>query len=47
MSWNSFLKALCNRQKYGLTSFEMEVVMCIQETQCQTKGELLEAYIKE
>jgi hypothetical protein len=46
MSWNSFLKALCNRQKYGLTSFEMEVVMCIQETQCQTKGELLEAYIK-
>lgn len=46
MSWNSFLKALCNRQKYGLTSFEMEVVMCLQEAQCQTKGELLEAYIK-
>jgi hypothetical protein len=46
MGWNSFLKALCNRQKYGLTSFEMEVVMCLQEAQCQTKGELLEAYIK-
>jgi hypothetical protein len=46
MSWNSFLKALCNRQEYGLTSFEMEVVMCLQEAQCQTKGELLETYIK-
>lgn len=46
MSWNSFLKALCNCQKYGLTSFEMEVVMCLQEDQCPTKGELLEAYIK-
>ena len=46
MTWHSFLKALCNRQKYGLTSFEMEVVMCLQEDQCPTKGELLEAYIK-
>jgi hypothetical protein len=44
MSWNSFLKALCNCQEYGLTSLEIEVIMCLQEAQCQTKGELLEAY---
>jgi hypothetical protein len=46
MSWNSFLKDLCNRQEYGLTYLEIEVVMCLQEFQCQTKSELLEAYIK-
>ncbi|MEY4520204.1 MAG: hypothetical protein RLZZ499_2804 [Cyanobacteriota bacterium] len=46
MSWNSFLEALCNRQEYGLTSLEMQVFMCLQESQCQTKSELLEAYIK-
>ena len=46
MSWNSFLEALCNCQEYGLTSLEIEVVMCLQEAQGQTKNELLEAYIK-
>lgn len=44
MSWNSFLEALCKRQEYALTSFEMEVIMCIQEAQGQTKNELLTVY---
>ena len=46
MNWNSFLTAICNCQEYALTSLEIEVVMCLQETQGQTKNELLEAYIK-
>ncbi|MGV0028556.1 hypothetical protein [Phormidesmis priestleyi] len=46
MSWNSFLETLSNRPEYGLTSLEAEVVMCLQESQCPTKSELLEAYIK-
>ncbi|MEG4403746.1 hypothetical protein [Microcoleus sp. MON2_D5] len=46
MSWNSFLEALCNRQEYGLTPLEIEVLMCLQEAQCQTKNDLLEAYVK-
>lgn len=46
MSWNSFLEALCKRQEHGLTALESEVIMCLQEAQGQTKGELLEAYIK-
>jgi hypothetical protein len=44
MSWNSFLEALCNRQEYGLTSSEIEVIMCIQKAQGQTKNELLAVY---
>jgi hypothetical protein len=46
MSWDAFLKTLSNRPKYGLTFLEAEVMMCLQETQCSTKSELLEAYIK-
>jgi hypothetical protein len=46
MSWKSFLEALCNSQEYDLTALEIEVFMCLQEAQCQTKSELLEAYIK-
>lgn len=46
MSWASFLETLSNRPEYGLTSLETEVVMCLQEAQCPTKSELLEAYIK-
>ena len=46
MSWNSFLETLSNRPEYGLTSLETEVIMCLQEAQCPTKSELLEAYIK-
>lgn len=46
MSWNSFLEALCKRQEYGLTSLEIEVVMCLQEAQGQNKNKLLKAYIK-
>jgi hypothetical protein len=46
MSWDSFLEILSNRPEYGLTPLEAEVVMCLQEAQCPTKGELLEAYIK-
>ncbi|MBD2074251.1 hypothetical protein H6F86_10185 [Phormidium sp. FACHB-592] len=46
MSWDSFLETLSNRPEYGLTALEAEVVMCLQEAQCPTKCELLEAYIK-
>ncbi len=46
MSWNSFLETLSKCPEYGLTSLEAEVVMCLQESQCPTKSELLEAYIK-
>lgn len=46
MSWDSFLETLSNRPEYGLTPLEAEVVMCLQEAQCPTKGELLAAYIK-
>lgn len=46
MSWNSFLEALCKRQEYGLTPLEIEVLMCLQAEQCQTKNDLLEAYVK-
>ncbi|NJK53521.1 MAG: hypothetical protein HC936_13195 [Leptolyngbyaceae cyanobacterium SU_3_3] len=46
MSWNLFLEAFCKRQEYGLTPLEVEVVMCLQQTQGQTKNELLEAYIQ-
>jgi hypothetical protein len=46
MSWTSFLEALCNCQEYGLTPLEAEVVMCLQEAQCQTKRELLEFYMQ-
>ncbi|MCP2726986.1 hypothetical protein [Limnofasciculus baicalensis] len=45
MSWDSFLEALCNCQEYGLTSLEADVVICLQEAQCPTKSELLEAYL--
>gem|GEM_PF-6784905 len=44
MSWNSFLETLSNCPEYGLTSLEAEVVMCLQESQCPTKSELLESY---
>lgn len=46
MSWDSFLETLSNRPEYGFTPLEAEVLMCLQEAQCPTKGELLEAYIK-
>jgi hypothetical protein len=45
MSWNIFLKVLCNRQEYELTPLEIEVIMCLEETKCQTKNDLLETYI--
>lgn len=44
MSWNSFLEALCQRQEYGLTPPEMDVIMCLQESPGQTKNELLKVY---
>lgn len=46
MSWNSFLEALCKRPEYGLTLLEIDVIMCLQEAQGQTKNNLLEAYIQ-
>lgn len=46
MSWNSFLEALCNYPAYGLTALEREVILCLQETPCQTKNELLAAYVQ-
>lgn len=45
MGWTSFLETLCKRQSYGLTPLEMEVVMCLNEGQGQTKNDLLAAYV--
>jgi hypothetical protein len=46
MSWNFFLETLCKRREYGLTPLETEVVMCLEETNCQTKNDLLATYIR-
>lgn len=45
MKWQIFLELLCKRREYGLTSLEEEVLMCLNETKCQTKNDLLKAYI--
>lgn len=45
MSWNNFLKMICKRQEYGLTAIEEEVLMCLEETKCPTKNDLLVIYI--
>ena len=44
MSWTSFLQAIGQQQHYALTPHEMEVILCLQEGQGQTKQQLLEAY---
>ena len=44
MSWTSFLQAIGQQQHYALTPHEMEVILCLQEEQGQTKHQLLEAY---
>ncbi len=44
MSWTSFLQAIGQQQHYALTPHEMEVVLCLQEEQGQTKQQLLENY---
>lgn len=44
MSWESFLKALCQRQEYALTLSERDVILCIQESQIPTKNHLLASY---
>jgi hypothetical protein len=44
MNWDSFLKALCQRQEYGLTLSERDVILCIPETQNPTKNHLLATY---
>lgn len=44
MSWKNFLAVLCKQEEYGLTSLEMEVLMCLEESKCQTKNALLETY---
>lgn len=46
MSWKHFLEVLCKRREYGLTSFEIEVLMCLEEFECQTKNNLWETYIR-
>lgn len=46
MSWKNFLETLCKRREYGLTPLEAEVVMCLEETNCQTKNDLLAIYIR-
>ncbi|MBD2326006.1 hypothetical protein [Alkalinema sp. FACHB-956] len=46
MSWISFLEALCQCPEYELTPLEIEVMMCLQEAQGQSKNDLLEAYIQ-
>ncbi len=45
MSWNTFLEALCNSREYELTSLETEVLMCLEESHCPTKKDLLATYI--
>jgi hypothetical protein len=44
MSWQTFLSALCQRQEYGLTPLEIEVLMCIEDGKCPTKNSLLASY---
>ncbi|WP_310489565.1 hypothetical protein [Chamaesiphon sp. VAR_69_metabat_338] len=44
MSWQTFLSALCQRQEYGLTSLEIEVLMCMEDGKCPTKNSLLISY---
>jgi hypothetical protein len=44
MNWDSFLKALCQRQEYGLTLSERDVILCIQEAQTPSKNQLLATY---
>lgn len=46
MDWNNFLVALCKNREYSLTPLEIEVLMCLKETQCQNKNDLLVTYIK-
>jgi hypothetical protein len=46
MSWKIFLETLCKRREYGLTPLEAEVVMCLEETNGQTKNDLLAIYIR-
>ncbi|WP_013335021.1 hypothetical protein [Gloeothece verrucosa] len=45
MNWRNFLEVLCKRREYELTPRETEVVMCLEESQCPTKNELLQTYI--
>lgn len=45
MSWNTFLEALCNSREYELTPLETEVLMCLEESHCPTKKDLLATYI--
>jgi len=44
MRWKAFLEALCTRREYGLTPLEIEVLMCLEEGQGQTKNTLLVTY---
>jgi hypothetical protein len=44
MDWKNFLEALCKSKDYQLTAHEVEVLMCLDETQRQTKKDLLETY---
>jgi hypothetical protein len=44
MNWQTFLSALCQRQEYGLTPVEVEVLMCLEEGKCPTKNSLLAIY---
>ena len=46
MSWSNFLETLCQCREYELTPLEIEVIMCLEEAKCQTKKDLLEAYVK-
>lgn len=40
------MEAICQRQEYGLTPLEVDVIMCLQEAQGQSKNDLLSAYVK-
>jgi hypothetical protein len=44
MNWDSFLKVICQRQEYGLTLSERDVILCIQEAQTPSKNQLWATY---
>lgn len=46
MGWSNFLIALCKCREYNLTPLEIEVLMCLEENQCQNKNDLLATYIR-
>ena len=45
MSWMIFLESICNSREYNLTPCEVDVLLCLDESRCLSKSDLLKAYI--